>query len=132
MSGFPSKQPANLDSTRTEMRNLENSSLSARMGLVSSKQSPIERSRIKRMCAPVGKLRRRSLVFNLGFVDKHDGDVIAYGIDAVALAALQALSVMDQFYGCLAHRTNKYLKQLRINRHGGNGSTGTPTSRGSG
>ena len=119
MSGFPSKQPAKRDSTSTEMRNRGKSSFSARMGLVRSKQSPIERNLINRMRACVGRLRRRSLVFNLGFVDKHDGDVITYGIYAVALAALEAFPVMDHFYGCLTDRADQYFQQLRINRHAG-------------
>ena len=89
------------------------------MGLVRSKQSPIERNLINRMRACVGRLRRRSLVFNLGFVDEHDGDVIAYGIYAVALAALQAIPVMDHFYGCLTDRADQNFQQLRINRHAG-------------
>jgi hypothetical protein len=41
------------------------------------------------MRAREGRVCRRPLVFNLGFADEHYGDVIAYGIHAMALAALQ-------------------------------------------
>ena len=77
-----------------------------------------------------GRVCRRSLVFNLGFADEHHGDVIADGIHAVALAALQPVSVMDYFHGCLAERTDENLQQLWINGHAGNGSTGTDDARG--
>ena len=72
-----------------------------------------------------GRVCRRPLVFNLGFADEHYGDVIAYGIHAMALAALQPLSVMDYRHGCFAERADKNLQQIWINRHGENGSTGT-------
>ena len=74
---------------------------------------------------------RRSLVFNLGFADEHYGDVIAYGIHAMALAALQPLSVMDYRHGCFAERADENLQQLWINGHAGNGSTGTDACEGS-
>jgi hypothetical protein len=35
---------------------------------------------------------------------------------------------MDHFYGCLTERANKNFQQLGVNRHGGNGSTGTQAS----
>ena len=54
-SGLPSKQPANRVSTSTEMRKPGNSSLSARTGLVNSRQSPIERRRTKRIRAFGGR-----------------------------------------------------------------------------
>ena len=76
----------------------------------------------------MGRLRSRSLVFNLGFADKHNGDAITYRVYAVTLTALQAIPVMDHFHGCLTERADKNLQQLWINRHGGNGSTGTPRS----
>ena len=66
-----------------------------------------------------------SLVFNLGFADKHNGDAITYRVYAVTLTALQAIPVMDHFHGCLTERADKNLQQLWINCHGGNGSTGT-------
>jgi hypothetical protein len=77
------------------------------------------------MRACTGRLRRMSLVFNLGFADKHNGDAITYRVYAVTLTALQAIPVMDHFHGCLTERADKNLQQLWINRHGENGSTGT-------
>ena len=65
----------------------------------------------------------RSLVFNLGFADEHDGDVIPYGIHAMTLAALQPFPILDDFHGRLAERAYKNLQQLRIQGHGVNGST---------
>ena len=78
-----------------------------------------------------GRVCRRPLVFNLGFADEHYGDVIAYGIHAMALAALQPLSVMDYRHGCFAERADENLQQLWINGHAGNGSTGTQRCTGS-
>ena len=80
------------------------------------------------MRACVGRLSKRSLVFNLGFADKHDRNIVAYRIHAVALSAFQAIPIMDHFYGCLTERANKNFQQFGINRHGGNGSTGTQAS----
>src|SRR6185436_5935329 len=83
-SGLPSKHNANRDSTATEIRKSGNSSLSARTGLVSSRQSPMERSRISRIRALDGNLRKRSLVFNRRFADHHDGNIVAYRVDTMA------------------------------------------------
>src|SRR5882724_7330012 len=116
-SGLLSKQSAKRDSTTTETRKSGNSSLSARTGLVSSRQSPIERSRIRRMRAFCGSLRNRSLVFNRRFADQHDGNVIAYRIHAMACRALQSLSAVGELNGRLAQRTNKNLQQFRIHCH---------------
>jgi hypothetical protein len=91
------------------MRKPGNSSFNARIGLVSRRQSPIERKRIRRMRACGGRLRKKSLVFNLGFADQHHGDVVAYRIDAVALIALQPLSVIHHFDSSLAKRADKNL-----------------------
>ena len=66
-----------------------------------------------------------SLVFNLGFADKHDRNIVANGVHPVALTALQAIPVMNHFHGCFAERADKNLQQIWINRHGENGSTGT-------
>jgi len=70
----------------------------------------MERSRIRRMRACTGRVRRRSLVFNLGFADEHDGDVIAYRVYTVTLTALQAIPVMNHFHGCLAEWADKYFQ----------------------
>ena len=67
---------------------------------------------------------KRSLVFNRRFADEHDGNVIAYGIYTVTLAALQPLPLMNDFNGCLAERADEDLQQIRIYGHAGNGSTG--------
>src|SRR2546425_3931342 len=76
-SGLPSKQPAKRDSTSTLTRKRGNSSLSARIGLVRRRQSPIERSLMNKMRA-FGEIRwKRSLVFNFRFADEHHGDVVS-------------------------------------------------------
>src|SRR5205085_3936553 len=118
-SGFPSKQSENRDSTSTEIRNLGNSSFSALSGLVSSRQSPIERRRMIRMRAFSGRPRSKSLVFNLGFADQHHWDIVAYRIDPVTLAAFQPLPVMNNLNGSLAKRTNEDFEEIRIYRHKG-------------
>src|SRR5688572_13302159 len=94
ISGFPSKQPAKRVSARTLIRNLGNSCFRAWIGLVSRRQSPIDRRRISRMRESGESLCSRSLVFNRGFADEHDGNVIAYGINAMALSALQPFPVL--------------------------------------
>lgn len=70
------------------------------------------------MRAETGRFCRRSLVFNLGFADEHDRNVVAYGIHAMTLAALQPLSVMDQFHGYLAERADEDFQQFGIHGHG--------------
>src|SRR5204862_6418856 len=117
MSGLALKQSAKRDSTRTEMRKPGNSSFRARIGEVSKRQSPIERRRMKRMRDCGARLRKRSLVFNLRFADQHDGDVVAYGIDAVALTALQALPAIHDLHRCLAKRTDENLQKFRVHSH---------------
>ena len=46
----------------------------------------------------------------------------------MTLAAFEPIAVVDHFHGCLAEWADKNLQQLWINRHGRNGSTGTPPS----
>src|SRR6185503_13656875 len=96
-------------------------SFSARRGLVSRRQSPIERRRIRRMRASGARLRKKSLVFNLGFADQHDRDVVAYRVDTVASSALQALPVIHDLQRRFAKRNRTYedLKKFRIHRHKG-------------
>ena len=118
-SGLPSKHRAKRDSATTEIRKSGNSSLSARTGLVSNRQSPMERRRIRRIRAFRGSWRNRSLVFNLRFADHHDGDVVTYWIHAMAFRALQPLSAVGSFKTCFAKRANKYLQQFRIHGHSG-------------
>jgi len=72
---------------------------------------------MRRMRACGERLRRRSLVFNLGFADQHYGYVIPYRVDTVALAALQPLPVVDDFHSGLAKRANEDLQQFRIHGH---------------
>src|SRR6188768_1815465 len=76
-SGLPSKHAAKRDSTTTEILKSGNSSFRARTGPVNSRQSPMDRSRMSRIRALRGSFRNRSLVFNRGFADHHDGDVVA-------------------------------------------------------
>jgi hypothetical protein len=59
------------------------------------------------MRAREGRRVNRSLVFNLGFVDEHNGDVVAYGIYPVALGTLESLAIMDEVQFGLTQRTNK-------------------------
>ena len=71
------------------------------------------------MRARAGRSWSRSLVFNLSFAGEHHRNVIADGIDPVALRALQPVAIMDDFESCLAERTDKNLQQFRIHRHWG-------------
>jgi hypothetical protein len=64
---------------------------------------------MRRMRACGARLRKRSLVLNLGFADQHDGDVVAYRVNTVALAALKALPVVHDFYRRFAKRTYENL-----------------------
>jgi len=116
-SGLPSKHAAKRDSATTEIRKSGNSSLSARTGLVSNRQSPMERRRIRRIRAFRGSLQNRSLVFNLRFADHHDGDIVTYRVYAMACRALQSLSAVGNFKTRFAKRTNKYLQQFRVHSH---------------
>src|SRR3954468_8099135 len=116
-SGLPSKHGAKRDSTATEIRKSGYSSLSARTGLVSRRQSPMERRRIRRIRAFRGSLRNRSLVFNLRFADHHHRDIVTYRIHAMARRAFQSLSAVGYFKTRLAKRTNKYLQQFRVHSH---------------
>ena len=70
-----------------------NSSLSARTGPVSNRQSPMDRRRTSSRRAFGGSLRNRSLVFNLCFADQHHRDIVAYRVYPTALRAFQSLSI---------------------------------------
>src|SRR5580765_5007715 len=116
-SGLPSKHAAKRDSTSTEIRKSGNSSLRARTGPVSNRQSPMERRRIRRIRAFRGSLRNRSLVFNLRFADQHDGDIVTYWVYAMTGRALQSLSAVGDFKTRFTKRANQYLQQFRIYGH---------------
>ena len=59
---------------------------------------------------------RRSL-FNHSLVYEHHGNIIAYGVHALALCALEPASVGLQFDFYLADWTGKYLKKSLAYRH---------------
>src|SRR5436853_7505514 len=96
------------------MRNAGNCCFSARIGLVSNKQSPIDRSRIRRMRAFDERLLNSSLVFNFCFADQHHGDVVANRIYAAALATLQCLSAFGQIDRGLTNWTDEDLQEFRV------------------
>jgi hypothetical protein len=47
------------------------------------------------------------LRFNLGFIYKHDRDVVPDGVNAVALATLEPLAIRGELDGGLARRANQ-------------------------
>ena len=57
------------------------------------------------------------LRFNLGFVDEHHRNIVLDRVDAVALAALQALAVRRDLDGGLVQRANENIKQFLANSH---------------
>jgi len=69
------------------------------------------------MRAVGGSRRKSSLVFNFRFANQHHRDVVANGINAAALAALQSLAAFSQIDRCLTKWTNEDLKQLGIHSH---------------
>lgn len=100
-SAFALKQSAKRGSTRIVIRKPGNSSLTAWIGEVNSRQSPIERRRMNKIRAFGGRRWNRSfcldtLLFNFRFADQHHGDVVANRIDAVALRTFQALAALGQ------------------------------------
>src|SRR5262249_1998886 len=109
-SGLASKHPAKRASTATEIRKPGKYSLRTRTGLVNSRQSPMDRRRMRRMCEHFGRLRNRSLVFNRCFIDHHDGYVVLYGVNPVACAAFQSLSALGESHRSFAERTNEDLE----------------------
>ena len=117
-SGLASKQSANCGSTRTVMRNFGNCAFNARTGPVSSRQSPNERRRMKRMRAVPGRRWKSCLVFNLGFVDQHHRNVVANRIHPAALDTLQTLAVFREVHLRFAEWADKNLQKLRIHGHG--------------
>ncbi len=52
-----------------------------------------------------------------GFIDKHDGDIVANGVDAVALHALQSRSVVGELDLFLAHGAGKNVEQFFADWH---------------
>jgi hypothetical protein len=60
----------------------------------------------------------RELRLDLGLVDEHHRNVIAYGIDPLALNAFQAAAVGLQFDGGFAQGTNENLQQILTDSHG--------------
>ena len=61
-----------------------------------------------RIREPKGTCERVSkLFFNARFVDEHHGDIVANGVDPLALDALQSVFIVLQFNGRFAKRTNQ-------------------------
>lgn len=54
---------------------------------------------------PLGRFDRR-------LIHQHDGDIVAYGIDAVTLHALQALWVLTMLQFFLARGANQNFQQI--------------------
>src|SRR5215472_1179562 len=96
IAGFPSRAPANFSSASTKIRRSGRHSFSAPMAGVSRTRSPSERRRRIRISAPFARPGSKdddSLSFNARFVDQHDRNIVADGVDAPAGATLQALLV---------------------------------------
>jgi hypothetical protein len=55
--------------------------------------------------------------FDRGFVDEHDGNVVAYRINAFALDAFQGAAVRLWFHVCFASGTREYLQEFLTNGH---------------
>jgi len=55
--------------------------------------------------------------FNLGFIDEHDRYIVLDGIDAPALAALQAVALRRQCDGGFAQRANQYVQKFLTDGH---------------
>ena len=51
---------------------------------------------------------------NGGLVNEHDGNIVFYRIDSMALDTFQAIFICGEFYIRLAHGTRQNLKQLRV------------------
>lgn len=64
-----------------------------------------------------GSRRNRSLVFNRRFADQHDGNVVAYRVNAMANGALQPLSAVLEIERRFAERTYKNFQQFRVYGH---------------
>ena len=74
----------------------------------------------KARCRTLGEdsiISRRLFIFDLRFVDQHYGNVVANGIDAFALDALQTAAVRFQLNFGAARRANQNLEQLFANSH---------------
>jgi hypothetical protein len=51
------------------------------------------------------------------FFGKHDWDVVADWIDALAVDALEAGAVLDELHGLLAKGANEDFQEIRCDRH---------------
>src|SRR5579871_4240091 len=88
-------------------------------------QSPRERNRMTATRAPGARRSKTVLIwiavrlfFDFGFVDQHHWDVVANGVNALALDALQAALIGLQLHSRLAQRTHQNVQQILANRHG--------------
>src|SRR5690242_10573851 len=92
-----SKTGRNFGSTATATRKSGRARFRMSSAGVVRTQSPSDRSRMTATPAPRGRHSRTlptgRLFFDLGLVDQHHGDVVANGVDAMALDALQAALV---------------------------------------
>ena len=86
---------------------------------VSSCAAKIETEQVAATAATSAELG--ALEASLGdgrFLRKHDRDVLADRVDALALGAAQAGAVLDELHGRLAHGTGQDLEQVGMDRHG--------------
>jgi len=60
---------------------------------------------------------RAHSLLNFGLIDEHDGNVVANGIDAVALHALKTAAIRLELDCGLTKRTDQDLEQLFANSH---------------
>ncbi len=58
------------------------------------------------------------LRFDLGFINKHYGNIVLDGVDSPALSALQTLTVRRKFHGKLTKRADQNVQELLIDGHG--------------
>ena len=65
-----------------------------------------------------------SSFFDRGFVDEHNGNVVANRINAFALDAFQRAAVRFHFYFCFASRTGENFQEFLTNCHGNDLSSG--------
>jgi len=65
----------------------------------------------------VAAQRLPGLLFNRGFIEKHDRDVVTDRIHTLARVTFERGVILDQLDGSLAARTRKDLEQFWIDGH---------------
>ena len=58
---------------------------------------------------------RNALGLDRGLIHQHDGDIVLYRVDAMALRALQALGILPVLQRLLARRANQNFQQVLSN-----------------